>query len=149
MDREGVSAIDTSLLPEGELVHFLVAEFHESRRLYEEKVPQKWVGTIGGCRGDQAKIWANCCDNVFRAFNPKCLSFDKLPARVGILHFELAVRDLPFIVVKGNAMLIEEGNDLFPVMVDAVGWVATEKPSLLEHFRGADLLGVEVESISH
>ena len=68
-------------------------------------------------------------------------------AHVGLLHFELAVRDLPFIVVKCNALLIEEGSDLFPDVVDAVGWVATEKPSLLENFRGADLLGSEVEPL--
>jgi hypothetical protein len=52
-------------------------------------------------------------------------------------------------VVEGNAMLIEKGSDLFPDMVDAIGWVATENLSLLEQFRGADLLGVTVESISH
>ena len=46
-------------------------------------------------------------------------------------------------------MLIEEVSDLFPDMVDAIGWVATENLSLLEQFRGADLLGVTVESISH
>ena len=132
------------------MVHFLVAEFHESRRLYKEKIPQKWVGTISKrFRGDQAKSCADCCDNVFRAFNPELLRLDKFSARVGILHFKLAVRDLTFIVVKGNAMLIIEGSDLFPDMVDAVGWVANKKPSLLEHFRGADLLGVTVESISH
>ena len=49
----------------------LVAKFHESRRLYEEKVPQKWVGTISNrFRGDQVECCADCCDNVFRAFDP-------------------------------------------------------------------------------
>ena len=52
-------------------------------------------------------------------------------------------------MVKCNALLIEEGSDLFSDMVDAVGCMIPEKPSLLEHFCGADLLGSEVETISH
>ena len=52
----------------------------------------------------------------------------------------MAVRDLPFIVAEGNAMLIEEGSDLFPDVVDAVGWVATEKPSLLS----LDVMGSKI-----
>ena len=96
----------------------------------EEKIPQQWVFTIDGRRGDQAKCCADSGHDVFRAFDPKCFRLDKFPARVGLLHFELAVRDLPFIVVKCNAMLIEEGSDLFPDMVDSVGWMAAENPSL-------------------
>ena len=52
-------------------------------------------------------------------------------------------------MVEGNSMLIEEDSDLFPDMVDAVSWVAPKKPSLFVNFCGADLLGVEVETISH
>ena len=89
MDCEGVPAIDKPLMFKGELVHFLISEFHEARRLYEEKVPQKWVGAISRCRDDQAKICANGCDNIFRAFDLKCLCFNEFPACVGLLHFEL------------------------------------------------------------
>ena len=52
-------------------------------------------------------------------------------------------------MVESDAMCVEEGGELFPDMDDAVGCVAPEKSSLFVHFRGADLLGVEVESIRH
>ena len=52
-------------------------------------------------------------------------------------------------MVEGYAILIEEGSDLFPDMVDAVGWMAPEKPTLFEFFCGYDLLGAEVETICH
>jgi hypothetical protein len=61
----------------------------------------------------------------------------------------LAVRDLPFVVVEGDAMYIEEGSELFPDMVDAVGCVAPVKPTLFVHLSGTDLLGVEVETIGY
>ena len=51
-------------------------------------------------------------------------------------------------MVEGNSMLIEERRDLLPDMVNAVGWMAAEEPSLFEEFRGADLLGAEVKSVS-
>ena len=46
-------------------------------------------------------------------------------------------------------MLIEEVSDLFPDIFDVVGRMAAKKPSLFEKLRGADLLGVEVKTISH
>jgi hypothetical protein len=52
-------------------------------------------------------------------------------------------------VVEGNDMIIEEGRDLFPDMVNDVGWMAPENLSLFVHFRGVDFLGVEVKTISH
>ena len=42
--------------------------------------------------------------------------------------------DLQFIVVEGNVVLIEEGSDLFPDVVDAVCSVAPKKPSLFVNF---------------
>jgi hypothetical protein len=51
-------------------------------------------------------------------------------------------------VVEGDAMLVEECSDLFSDMVDAVGRMAAKEPSLFEEFRGPDLLGVEVKSVS-
>ena len=46
-------------------------------------------------------------------------------------------------------MYIEEGSELFPDMVDAVGCVAPVKPTLFVHLSGTDLLGVEVETIGY
>ena len=79
----------------------------------------------------------------------KSLRLDKFPARVGLLHSELAARDLPFVVVKGDSMHIEEGSELFPDMVDAVSCVAPVKPTLFVHLSGTDLLRVEIETISY
>ena len=50
---------------------------------------------------------------------------------------------------KSDVVCVEEGSDMFPDMVDAVGLMAPEKPSLFVNFRVADLLGVEVKTISH
>ena len=115
----------------------------------EEKIPQQWVFASGGRRGDQAKCCADGGHDVFRAFDPKRFRLDKFPARVGLFHSELAARDLPFVVVESDAMCVEEGGELLPDMVDAVGCVAPEKPTLFVHLSGTDLLRVEIETIGY
>ena len=51
-------------------------------------------------------------------------------------------------MVEGDSVFVEEGSDLFPDMVDAVGRMAAIEPSLFVEFRGADLLGAELKSVS-
>ena len=62
----------------------------------------------------------------------------------------MAIYHVTFTLTKSNG----EGGTLYFIIKcyfirSLVGWVTTEKPSLLEHLRGADLLGSKVESISH
>ena len=51
-------------------------------------------------------------------------------------------------MVKSDVVCVEEGSDLFPDVVDDVGRMAAEEPSLFEEFRGTNLLGAEVKSVS-
>ena len=51
-------------------------------------------------------------------------------------------------MVKDNVVFVEESSDLFPDMVNAVGRVAVKDPSLFEEFRGTNLLGAELISVS-
>jgi hypothetical protein len=51
-------------------------------------------------------------------------------------------------MVKSDVVFVEKGSDLFPDMFDAFGRMATVEPSLFAEFRGVELLGAEVKSVS-
>ena len=51
-------------------------------------------------------------------------------------------------MVKSDVVFVEESIDLFPDMVEAIGRMAAIEPSLFEEFRGTNLLGAEVISVS-